>query len=65
MAKASVTRALRVLRARKIDFTDHPCRYEAHGAAAVFAGELGVPEHGAVKRLVMEGGEAAPFTITT
>jgi Cys-tRNA(Pro) deacylase len=62
-SKAPVTAAVRVLRAHKIDFTDHLYPYEEHGGTAVSARELGVPEHAVVKTLVMQDEVGKPLIV--
>lgn len=62
-SKAPVTAAVRVLRAHKIDFTDHLYPYVEHGGTAVSARELGVPEHAVVKTLVMQDEAGKPLIV--
>ncbi len=62
-AKSSVTAAIRVLREWKVEFTEHPYRYEEHGGTAVSARELGVDEHSVVKTLVMEDEDGKPMIV--
>ena len=62
-SKAPVTAAVRVLRARKIEFTDHLYEYEEHGGTAVSARELGVPEHAVIKTLIMEDDAKRPLIV--
>ena len=54
MAGAAVTPAIRLLRACKVPFTEHPYRYEERGGTRVSARELGVDEHVVIKTLVMQ-----------
>ena len=61
--KTPVTAAVRVLRAHKIDFTDHLYEYEEHGGTAVSARELGVPEHAVIKTLIMEDDAKNPLVV--
>ena len=61
--KAPVTAAVRELRARKVEFTDHLYVYEEKGGTAVSARELGVPEHAVVKTLVMEDDDGNPLIV--
>ena len=63
MTKTPVTAAVRVLRAHKIDFTDHLYEYEEHGGTAVSARELGVPEHAVIKTLIMEDDAKNPLIV--
>jgi Cys-tRNA(Pro) deacylase len=52
-----------MLRAARIDFTDHLYAYEERGGTAVSARELGVDEHCVIKTLVMEDDEKAPLLV--
>ncbi len=61
--KNPVTPAIRVLRAAKVDFTDHPYEYEEKGGTAVSARELGVDEHAVVKTLIMEDERKNPLVV--
>ncbi len=61
--KLPVTAAIRVLRAAKVEFTDHPYRYEEGGGSAVGARELGVDEHQVIKTLIMEDDERSPLVV--
>jgi Cys-tRNA(Pro) deacylase len=61
--KAPVTTAVRELRARKVDFTDHVYEYEEKGGTAVSARELGVDEHAVVKTLIMEDTDRNPLVV--
>lgn len=61
--KAPVTAAVRVLRANKVDFTDHLYSYEEHGGTAVSARELGVEEHSVVKTLIFEDEAKQPLIV--
>lgn len=58
-----VTPAIRLLRERKVAFTEHPYRYEEHGGTAASARELGVDEHSVVKTLIMEDEDGAPMIV--
>lgn len=62
-SKAPVTAAVRVLRAHKIDFTDHLYEYQERGGTAVSARELGVPEHAVIKTLIMEDEARSPLIV--
>lgn len=59
--KLPITPGIRVLRAAKVVFTDHPYKYEEHGGTAVSARELQVDEHAVVKTLVMEDEHKKPM----
>ncbi len=61
--KNPVTPAIRVLRAAKVDFTEHPYEYEEKGGTAVSARELGVDEHAVVKTLIMEDERKNPLVV--
>ena len=61
--KTPVTAAIRVLRANKVDFTDHLYVYEEHGGTAVSARELGVDEHAVVKTLIFEDDAKQPLIV--
>ena len=63
MAGAAVTPAIRVLRASKVPFTEHPYRYEERGGTRVSARELGVDEHVVIKTLVMQDERKQPFLV--
>ena len=62
-SKAPVTAAVRMLRAHKIDFSDHLYAYEERGGTAVSARELGVPEHAVIKSLIMEDEAKNPLIV--
>lgn len=57
------TPATRLLREHGIAFTEHLYRYEEKGGTAVAARELGVPEHGMLKTLVMEDEGGRPLIV--
>ena len=61
--KSPVTPAIRVLRAAKVAFTEHPYAYEEKGGTAVSARELGVDEHAVVKTLIMEDERKNPLIV--
>jgi Cys-tRNA(Pro) deacylase len=63
MPKVPSTPATRLLRERKVAYTEHPYRYEEHGGTAVSSRELGVDEHAVVKTLVMEDDRGAPLVV--
>jgi Cys-tRNA(Pro) deacylase len=52
-----------MLRAQKVEFTEHLYRYEDRGGTKVSARELGVEEHSVVKTLVMEDESARPLIV--
>ncbi|UCH46922.1 MAG: Cys-tRNA(Pro) deacylase [Betaproteobacteria bacterium] len=61
--KVPVTAAVRVLRASKVDFTDHLYTYEERGGTEVSARELGVDEHAVVKTLIFEDDAKRPLIV--
>ena len=61
--KTPVTAAVRVLRAEKVDFSDHPYAYEDKGGTSVSSRELGVDEHAVIKTLVMEDEKRTPLIV--
>lgn len=63
MSKAPSTPATRLLRERRLAYTEHLYRYEERGGTAVSARELGVNEHAVVKTLVMEDETGAPLVV--
>ncbi len=63
MSKVPSTPATRLLREKKVAYTEHPYRYEEHGGTGVSARELGVDEHAVVKTLIMEDEQGAPLVV--
>lgn len=61
--KTPVTPAVRMLRAHKVAFSNHPYAYEEKGGTAVSARELGVDELSVIKTLVMEDENRNPLII--
>ena len=61
--KTPVTPAVRMLRAHKVTFSDHPYAYEEKGGTTVSARELGVDERSVIKTLVMEDESRNPLII--
>ncbi|MCW5636527.1 MAG: Cys-tRNA(Pro) deacylase [Rubrivivax sp.] len=59
----SETPATAWLRARGIEFTEHPYDYVEHGGTAESARQLGVDEHSVVKTLVMQDEKAEPLVV--
>ena len=51
--KTPVTAAIRLLKQRKADFTQHLYNYEERGGTSVSARELEVDEHQVIKTLVV------------
>jgi Uncharacterized conserved protein len=56
-----ITPAIRLLRARKVDFKPHLYAYEEHGGTKRSAELLGVEEHAVVKTLIFETDARKPF----
>ncbi len=61
--KTPVTQAVRMLRAEKVEFTDHPYTYEEKGGTAISAKELNVDEHCVIKTLIMEDESKKPLVV--
>lgn len=61
--KYPVTQGIRFLRGAKVSFTEHLYEYEERGGTAVAARELGIPEHAAIKTLIMEDENKSPLII--
>jgi len=61
--KFPVTRAVRMLRALKADFSLHAYKYEERGGTASAADALNVDERCVVKTLVMEDGNGDPILV--
>ncbi|MDY0270690.1 Cys-tRNA(Pro) deacylase [Trichloromonas sp.] len=61
--KFPVTPAIRLLREKKVPFTEHLYAYEDKGGTAVSSRELGVDEHAVIKTLVMEDEAARPLIV--
>ncbi len=61
--KTPATPAARFLRARNVDFSEHPYRYVEHGGTRTFADETGTDEHAVIKTLVMEDDAKRPLVI--
>lgn len=59
--KRPSTAAIRLLRQHRVNFTDHPYRYEEGGGTRVSARELGVDEHQVIKTLIMEDDKGNPL----
>lgn len=59
--KFPVTPAIRLLREKKVAFTEHLYPYEDKGGTAVSSRELGVDEHAVIKTLVMEDEGVRPL----
>src|SRR5512141_2499948 len=61
--KAPVTPAVRLLRAEKVEFTDHLYAYQEKGGTSVSSRELGVAEHSVIKTLIMEDEARNPLIV--
>ncbi len=61
--KTPVTPAVRLLRERGVEFTEHPYDYVEHGGTGEFARQAGVDEHAVVKTLVFEDDGGRPFLV--
>jgi len=61
--KLSVTSAVRFLRENRVDFIEHPYKYEEGGGTETAAKAFGVDEHLVIKTLVMEDDQSTPFIV--
>lgn len=61
--KYPVTQGIRFLREAKVSYTEHLYEYEEKGGTSVAARELGIPEHAAIKTLIMEDENKSPLII--
>lgn len=59
----SETPATQMLRAHKVEFTEHPYDYVEHGGTGESARQLGLDEHAVVKTLVMQDQDAKPLIV--
>jgi len=62
-AHVSETPATQLLRANRIEFTEHPYEYQEHGGTSHSAASLGLEEHSVVKTLVMQDQDAKPLIV--
>ena len=62
-AHVSETPATQMLRAHKVEFTEHPYDYVEHGGTEESARQLGLDEHAVVKTLVMQDQDAKPLIV--
>lgn len=62
-AHVSETPATQMLKAHKVDFTEHPYDYVEHGGTEESARQLGLDEHAVVKTLVMQDQDARPLIV--
>jgi Cys-tRNA(Pro) deacylase len=61
--KTYVTPAVRFLRERKVEFSEHPYQYVEHGGTETFAKLYHVDEHMVVKTLIMEDENRRPLVV--
>lgn len=59
----SETPATQMLKAHKVEFTEHPYDYVEHGGTEESARQLGLSEHMVVKTLVMQDQDAKPLIV--
>lgn len=59
----SETPATQLLRAHKVEFTEHPYEYLEHGGTEHSAASLGLDEYMVVKTLVMQDQDARPLIV--
>ena len=59
----SETPATQLLKAHKVEFTEHPYEYVEHGGSAESSRQLGLDEHMVVKTLVMQDQDAKPLIV--
>ena len=62
-AHVSETPATQMLRAHKVEFTEHPYDYVEHGGTEESARQLGLDEPAVVKTLVMQDQDAKPLIV--
>ena len=62
-AHVSETPATQMLKAHKVEFTEHPYEYVEHGGTEESARQLGLDEHAVVKTLVMQDQDAKPLIV--
>ena len=62
-AHVSETLATQLLKAHKVEFTEHPYEYVEHGGTEESAKQLGLPEHMVVKTLIMQDQDAKPLIV--
>lgn len=59
----SETPATQLLKANKVEFTEHPYDYVEHGGTEESARQLGLDEHAVIKTLVMQDQDAKPLIV--
>ncbi len=62
-AHVSETPATQLLKAHKVEFTEHPYEDVEHGGTSESARQLGLDEHAVVKTLVMQDQDARPLLV--
>lgn len=62
-AHVSETPTTQLLRAHRVEFTEHPYEYVEHGGTEHSARSLGLDEHQVVKTLVMQDQDAKPLIV--
>ena len=62
-AHVSETLATQMLKAHKVEFTEHPYDYMEHGGTEESARQLGLDEHMVVKTLIMQDQDAKPLIV--
>ena len=62
-AHVSETPATQMLKAHKVEFTEHPYEYVEHGGTEESARQLRLDEHAVVKTLVMQDQDAKPLIV--
>ena len=62
-SKVPSTPALRLLKARGVDYVLHTYAYEARGGTKVSSRELGVDEHAVIKTLIFEDEHRKPVVV--
>lgn len=62
-AHVSETLATQMLKAHKVEFTEHPYEYLEHGGTEESARQLGLDEHMVVKTLIMQDQDAKPLIV--
>lgn len=61
--KSHVTPAIRFLREKRVDFSEHPYEYVEHGGTSTFARQYHVDEHMVIKTLIMENENGKPLVV--
>jgi len=61
--KVPVTPAIRVLKNKGVEYTEHPYKYIEKGGTATFAKQFNIDEHAVIKTLIMEDDEKKPMVV--